>query len=97
MSSSDNTGGENKFDKFISDILDYEIKTSLKFNYDIISIHIHHWLICFFGYIIFYHINQKEFMYFCLGGMIQGIINYQDWSSILTVDPVTVENPSIIA
>lgn len=85
-SSSDKTGGENKFDQLIKQITNWEIRTSLKFSYDEIIIHFHHWLICLIGYFIFYHLGCYKITYLCLGGIIQGIINYDDWKDIIIVN-----------
>lgn len=81
--SSDKTGGENKFDLMINRIFDCEITTSLRFDCGTILIHFHHWLLCFIGYIFFFFLNLKELSYFMLGGVIQGIVNYNDWKDII--------------
>ena len=85
-SSSEETGGENKFDKLLSEALDYEIKTSLRFEYSELIIHFHHWLLCYFGFILFQYTENTNISYICLGGMIQGILNYQDWKNIITIN-----------
>jgi len=84
-SSSDQTGGKNNFDMMMSNLLDYEIVTSLRFDCDEIILHFHHWLVSLVLYIICYYSGMKRLCYFWLGGVFQGIINYQDWKEILIV------------
>lgn len=85
-SSSDTTGGMNKFDIFICDTLGQNIRTSLKFDIGCIKLHIHHWLLCLFGFILFNYMKKYELMYICLGGMLQGIIKYSDWKDIIMIN-----------
>lgn len=84
-SSADKTGGENKLDKLISETLNYEIKTSLRVEYDEIIIHLHHWILCYLGFILLQYTKNTNVSYLCLGGMIQGILNYSDWKNIITL------------
>ena len=84
--SSDEPGGKNNFDIFLEELFECNICTSLKFKIGKINIHIHHWLVCFIGIIFFKLINQEELGYFCLGGMIHGIINYSDWKKIINLE-----------
>lgn len=88
-SSSNQTGGINKFDLMLSNYLGTPINTSLRYCGEYIHIHLHHWLICFMVYCLMYY-NQDTWweriiMYFCLGGIIQGIINYDDWFKVITL------------
>ena len=82
-SSSDQTGGRNKFDLMMGNILDYEIVTSLKFECEEVIIHFHHWLVCLIFYFICYYLGCRSLSNFLLGGIIQGIINYHDWKQIV--------------
>jgi len=83
LSSSDQVGGDNKFDLMISNLTFMDIKTSLKFKLGDITIHIHHWLICMVFGIIFYYLEQYELMYISFGGIVQGITRYNDWKYII--------------
>lgn len=90
ISSSDTTGGRNKFDIFMSDIMGYDIITSLRFDIGFIKLHLHHWLLCLFGFLVFNYMKVNEFMYICLGGMIQGIIKYSDWKDIIVINDLAI-------
>ena len=68
--SSDETGGDNKIDVAISEAIGEEFNSSIKFNIgDILNVHIHHWVICIFGYFI---LTISPLKYICLGAAIQG-------------------------
>ena len=89
ISSAENTGNVNKFDDWLSNLTNEEICTSLKIEFDTykkkITIHLHHWLILFFVFILAEYTNLNRFKYICLGGMSQGILNYSDWYKIIRI------------
>jgi hypothetical protein len=86
LSSSDQTGGKNKFDLMIGNILGRKISTSLRFNIDWVHCHIHHWLLCFIGVLLFSIWELPVLVLLCLGGMAQGIYKYDDWMNVITVE-----------
>lgn len=92
LSSSDKTGDKNKFDKWLSELLNEEICTSLKVEFDTwehrkIQIHLHHWLLLFIIFILSEDLNLSRLKFACLGGMAQGIINYTDWYQVIKIIP----------
>lgn len=78
LTSSDNTGGDNKFDLWISKKINRKIDSSLKFKIKKIKIHIHHWLYCLV-FTISGIIFKCDSMYFFIGGTFHGIYKYDDW------------------
>ena len=92
LSSAKSTGDENSFDKWLSELLNEEICTSLKVEFDTtrgekIQIHLHHWLILFFVFLLSEDLGLDRLKFSCLGGMAQGIINYNDWYQIIKIIP----------
>lgn len=88
--SAEKTGGENNFDKWVSEILDEDICTSLKISIDIypdkqLLIHLHHWLLLFFVFWLSEDLGLHRVKNLCLGGIIQGIVSYTDWYKIVSV------------
>lgn len=88
LSSSNQTGGDNKFDLMLREYIGTPIDTSLRFEHNNIHIHIHHWVVLLGIYCFIYFmedsIQERAMMYFCLGGTIQGIVNYDDWYHLVT-------------
>jgi hypothetical protein len=85
LTSANRTGGRNKFDMIMSKLTGHDVNTSAKFTIRItpncaIRIHIHHWLYLSFMFLIFENIYVKGF---CLGGIAQGILHYDDWHKIV--------------
>ena len=85
MSSSNVTKQPNKFDTFVSEYLDCEFSTSLRWKGEIMEIHIHHWIICLGLYLWFNHLGLYRLSLVALGGFIQGIVRYNDWFEIVQV------------
>lgn len=82
--SSDTTGGDNKFDCWISEIIEEEVCLSLKFEVERnVTIHIHHWIVLFLMFLVAEEMNYSNIKYMCLGGIAQGIISYTDWYNII--------------
>ena len=77
ITSSNRTGGRNKFDVWVSNLLDHDINTSIKFNFFDWKIHLHHWIILlvvaiFTGY-------RNPFIFgLCIGGILQSFLFYED-------------------
>jgi hypothetical protein len=76
LSSANGTNGRNKFDKWISDVTGVPINTSLRFSVSNFTIHIHHW--CYLTILAIF-VKNTIFRCFCIGGIVQGIVNYDDW------------------
>ncbi len=90
LCSAEKTGNDNKFDQWLSDLLNEEICTSLKVEFDTtegkkIQIHLHHWLLLFFIFILSEDLQLNRLKFTCLGGIAQGIINYNDWYQIIKI------------
>lgn len=85
LSSADNEGDNNNFDIWFKNTFGIHISTSLKFKIDDFIIHIHHWMILIGLYLFFYNINYNICSLLCIGGIIQGIICYNDWLRIVYV------------
>jgi hypothetical protein len=70
------TGCPNRIDKI------FGFKSSLIFKIPFLplKIHIHHWL---YLLIIRYFINYPQIIWFCYGGIIQGIVMYNDFYKIV--------------
>ncbi len=89
LTSSDETKGKNKFDIFIQDFFKEDtFNTSIQCEIDIqdtlVKIHIHHWLIMYFVFVLAKYNSLERIKFFALGGIIQGIVNYSDWFKIIT-------------
>jgi len=83
ITSSNRTGGRNKFDVWISNLLDHNINTSIKFNFFDWKIHLHHWIILLIV-AIFAGYYQNLFIFgFCIGGIIQSFLFYEDSFQII--------------
>jgi hypothetical protein len=92
-SSADSAGKKNKLDMWLSGRTGKRINTSLNFSFKFpnplgsfalsrVNVHIHHWLYLFLlGSITSFEPLQM----FCLGGMAQGIVNYEDWYKIIWI------------
>jgi len=89
LTSSKKTKGKNKFDILLQKFLkDDTIDTSIKCEIDIddttINIHIHHWLVMYIIFTVADYFSFERIKLFSLGGIIQGIVNYNDWFEIIT-------------
>ena len=81
--SSENTGGCNKFDIWLSKKINKNISSSLKFETEYYHIHIHHWLYCAI-FILSGLYFKCDTMYFFSGGFLHGIFKYNDWYKVIT-------------
>lgn len=88
--SAPHTGGPNKFDLFISNCLNYNIDTSLRYiiHNDVINnkntiLHIHHWIIGFILFLLLYIIGYTKLSMIAFGVCIHGVVNYNDWYHII--------------
>lgn len=85
LSSGDSTGDNNNFDIWVKNTFGIHISTSLKFKIYNFIIHIHHWLILIGLYLFFYSVDYNLCSLLCIGGIIQGIVCYDDWFRVVYV------------
>lgn len=99
LTSANKTGDNNKFDVWISELIQTEIDTSLRYKINVYSgeihIHIHHWCIMTFMYILFYYFQFEYLTLFCIGGILQGILCYDDWFKVISFSDYRCEDFSI--
>jgi hypothetical protein len=70
------TGYPNRIDR----ILGFNVSLKFKIPFLPLKIHIHHWL---YLLIIRLFINNPQIIWFCYGGIIQGIVMYEDFYKIV--------------
>ena len=89
FTSSEETGGENKFDKWVYETFGIYVSTSLKFNSHNYDFHIHHWVILF---LLGFMIEHSMFRLFCIGGIFQSFSHYWDCFDIIKLKSKVLVN-----
>jgi len=84
--SASKTGDKNRLDNILTKFLGREVSVSLRLRVGSYTIHFHHWLyLSLIGSCSYYFDYQSNVIpFFCIGGAMQGIINYHDWYLVVT-------------
>ncbi|GMI19788.1 hypothetical protein TeGR_g14630 [Tetraparma gracilis] len=82
LTSAPGTGQPNRLDVLLRSTLGYQGGVSLKFSLGRWRVHLHHWL--YLSVIAGFSSGSPLVQSFCLGGSLQGVVDYTDWWNVVS-------------